>query len=70
MKTLTLAGLALACAGLSACASNGAVAEKALNNLEYCERTYTAAIGALGSPGGALAIRCPARPFPATAPTP
>lgn len=54
-----------ACALLTAgCASSGQLGEKALGNLEHCERTYQANVGALGLPGGSLFIRCPPKPFP------
>jgi len=55
---------------LGACTSTGAqLGEKALGNLEYCERSYTAVLAGLGANGGSINVRCPARPFPAT-PTP
>lgn len=69
MKTLTiitLAGaLALGGCGTLGGGSGSAVAEKALSNLEHCKRTYQAAIGAMGAPGGSLYIECPAKPFDA-----
>jgi hypothetical protein len=63
MKTSgLLAAAALACA-LGGCASNDGVAAKALDNLTYCKRTYIAAVGGVGVPGGSLFIECPAKPF-------
>jgi hypothetical protein len=71
MKHLHLAGLALAGLALAGCSSTGGaqLGEKALGNLEYCERSYTAVLGGLGSNGGSINIRCPARPFPPAATT-
>lgn len=58
-----LAGLSLACV-LSGCASSPDLAKVALGNLEHCERTYVAVLGGLGTNGGSLNIRCPAKPYP------
>lgn len=63
-----LAVIAVVClaVSLSGCASNSQVAEKALGNLEYCDRTYTALIGGIGTNGGSINIKCNARPYPAS----
>lgn len=70
-RHLTIAALVAAaglCAALGGCAgSGGQFSAQALGNLQYCERSYTAIIGALGANGGSLNVRCPARPFPAEA---
>lgn len=53
--------------GLASCSSlgnSGGVGEKALGNLEFCERTYTANLGGIMPPVGSLHINCPARPIP------
>ncbi|MFN4176410.1 hypothetical protein [Phenylobacterium sp.] len=68
LRIITSAAVAAAALALSACGTlsagdGAAVAAKALENLEHCKRTYQAAIGALGAPGGSLYIECPARPF-------
>lgn len=56
--------IALAALSLTACASNSGVADQALQNLQHCKRTYIAAVGGIGVPGGSLFIECPPRPFP------
>lgn len=51
-RSVTLAGVALACLSLGACSSldaalqPGGVGEKVLTNLEGCHREYSGAIGA------------------------
>lgn len=70
MKAILICAAFLPLAACGTLGGNSAVAEKALSNLEHCERTYIAAVGAMGAPGGSLSIRCPAKPFdaPETAP--
>lgn len=71
MNALKLALVAAAAVSLAACSSlpgvggsaAGEVAKGVLSNLEHCDRTYTAAIGAGG--GGSLNVSCKARPYDA-----
>jgi hypothetical protein len=65
MRTLKRAIAALCLFSLSACASNSGLGEKALGNLEFCRRSYTAILGGIGTNGGSINIECPPRPFPA-----
>jgi hypothetical protein len=71
MKFLKLAAVVALASAVCACStipgvagSGGAdVAKGVLTNLEHCDRTYTAAIGAGG--GGSLNVSCKARPWEA-----
>ena len=64
MRVIALAALCVALTGCSALrGGNNDLALKVLGNLEFCKRTYTAAVG-MGA-NGSLNIECPAKPFEA-----
>ncbi|WP_133254298.1 hypothetical protein [Phenylobacterium deserti] len=63
MRRLPLLAAVAACVLVSGCASSSQLGERALGNLEFCERSYTAMIGGFGNNSGSLNIRCPAKPF-------
>jgi hypothetical protein len=78
-RSVTLAGVALACLGLGGCAtgnSDPAAFIKAFGEAySHCERlvSYSASVGALNPGSGATVngqIRCPAKEAPAAEPTP
>lgn len=76
MNPMKLALVAAAAVSLAACSTlpgvggsaAGEVAKGVLSNLEHCDRTYTAAIGAGG--GGSLNVSCKARPYDPAVPSP
>ena len=57
MKTI----IVLAALALTGCATGNEAMLQALQNLEHCDRSYTAAIG-MGA-GGTLTINCKAKPY-------
>jgi hypothetical protein len=65
--------IVLALLSLSACASlpggdpTNQLPAQVLENLKHCKRTYQAAVGGFGIPGGSLYIECPAQPYGAPA---
>lgn len=54
--------LAAAAVALSGCANSGALGEKALGNLQYCDRHYIGNAGAMTA-NLAVDIQCHAKPF-------
>jgi uncharacterized protein YceK len=59
---------AFTCTLISGCSTlqSSNMADKALDHLEYCERTYTGGIGAGATLG--VSIHCEPRPFPVNTP--
>lgn len=64
-KIFFLAAIPAALA-LSGCANSGALGEKALGNLQYCDRHYIGNAGAMTA-NLAVDIQCHAKPFDAGA---
>jgi hypothetical protein len=67
-RILILAAAALslgACSTLSGGDPTSNLPASVLENLRHCKRTYQAAVGGFGVPGGSLYIECPAEPYAA-----